>query len=127
MKIAIDTNRYSDADRGEARTVEILRAADRILVPFVVAAELRYGFLYGTRAGENERRLQRFLASSRVELLLPDERTTHEYASLAMQLRRQGTPIPVNDVWIAALTVQHGLTLYARDKHFDHLPQVPRM
>lgn len=42
-------------------------------------------------------------------------------------LRRQGTPIPINDVWVAALVLQHGLTLYARDRHFDHLPQIPRV
>jgi len=55
------------------------------------------------------------------------ERTTHEYSRLAAQLRKQGTPIPTNDLWIAALALQHGLTLYARDRHFDHLPQLPRL
>jgi tRNA(fMet)-specific endonuclease VapC len=127
MKIAIDTSRYSDAVRGDSRVVEILRTAERILVPLPVLAELRYGFLYGSKPPENERRLLRFINSPRVEVLLPDEQTAHEYARVALQLRRQGSPIPINDVWIAALVIQHGLTLYARDKHFDHLPQLARI
>jgi len=52
---------------------------------------------------------------------------TNRYASLYRQLRRQGTPIPTNDLWIAALVVQHGLALYARDRHFDELPQLDRV
>jgi tRNA(fMet)-specific endonuclease VapC len=127
MNIAIDTNRYSDADRGESGAAEIFRTAVRICVPFVVLAELRYGFLHGTKAAHNEQRLTRFLASPRVEVLFPDQATTHEYARLALQLRKQGTPIPTNDIWVAALVLQHGLTLYDRDKHFDHLAQLPRI
>jgi tRNA(fMet)-specific endonuclease VapC len=56
-----------------------------------------------------------------------DEDSTHHYARLFRQLRRQGTPIPTNDLWIAALVVQHQLHLFARDAHFDHLPQIPRL
>ncbi|HSF02880.1 MAG TPA: hypothetical protein VLA62_07715, partial [Solirubrobacterales bacterium] len=59
--------------------------------------------------------------------LLADEETTHHYARLFHQLRRQGTPIPTNDIWIAALVSQHRLYLLARDVHFDHLPQLPRV
>jgi tRNA(fMet)-specific endonuclease VapC len=127
MQIVIDTNRYSDAGRDDPDVAAKFRAADRICVPLVVLGELRYGFLHGARAAENERRLQRFLASPRVEVLAPDEPTTHEYARLCLQLRKQGTPIPTNDIWIAALVLQHGLLLYDRDRHFDHLPQLPRV
>jgi len=104
-----------------------MRSVQKIFVPFVVLGKLRYGFLYGARSAENERRLQRFLSTSRVEVLFADDRTTFEYAKLSVQLRKQGTPIPLNDVWIAALVVQHNLTLFARDKHFDHLPQVAKV
>ena len=51
----------------------------------------------------------------------------HHYAHLFYQLRQQGTPIPTNDIWIAALTVEHGLALFSRDSHFDHLPQLARL
>ena len=57
-------------------------------------------------------------------MLFADGQTTHHYASVFRQLRKQGTPIPTNDMWLAALVLQHNLVLYARDKHFDHLPQV---
>ena len=127
MNLLIDTNRYCDADKGEPDVVQVFRSADRIVVPFVVLAELRFGFLNGTKTAENEKKLQRFLASPRVEIQFPDARTTHEYARLILQLRKQGTPIPTNDVWIAALAIQHDLMLYARDTHFDHLPQLPRI
>ena len=127
MKIAFDTNRYSDLERGDPATAESFRAAGHIYIPFVVVAELRFGFLHGSKRSENERKLHRFLSSRRVEVLYADEQTIHEYARLAHQLRTQGTPIPTNDIWIAALTLQHGLTLCARDRHFDHLPQLPQV
>ena len=71
--------------------------------------------------------MQRFLNSERVEVLFSDEDTNHHYARLFRQLRTQGTPIPTNDLWIAALVQQHDLLLAARDRHFDHLPQLPRV
>jgi tRNA(fMet)-specific endonuclease VapC len=127
MKVAIDTNRYVDFARGEAEAVERLRHAQRIYVPFVVLAELRAGFLCGTRAERNEANLTRFLDSARVDVLFADDQTIHQYARLFRQLRAQGTPIPTNDLWTGALVVQHGLRLFARDRHFDHLPQIPRV
>jgi tRNA(fMet)-specific endonuclease VapC len=127
VRIAIDTNRYVDFARGVPAAVDWLRRADEILVPFVVVGELRAGFAGGGRTGENEARLVRFLDSRRVDVVFADEDTTHHYARLFHQLRRQGTPIPTNDLWIAALVVQHQAHLFARDAHFDHLPQIPRL
>jgi predicted nucleic acid-binding protein len=62
-----------------------------------------------------------------VSILFADEQTTHHYANVYRQLRMQGTPIPTNDIWIAALVLQHDLALCARDDHFDHLPQLVRV
>jgi len=62
-----------------------------------------------------------------VEVALGYEQTTHHYASVYRQLRQQGTPIPTNDMWIAALALQHGLVVCARDRHFDQLPQLARV
>lgn len=126
MRIAIDTNRYTDLCRGLPEAVNPVMRADRVFMPFVVLGELRAGFQAGMRAKQNERLLTRFLNTPRVRLLLPDDQTTHHYAFLFGQLRRQGTPIPTNDLWIAALVIQHDLTLLARDDHFDHLPQLAR-
>ena len=103
MRIAIDTNRYVDFARGLPEAVNRVRAADTIFMPFVVLGELRAGFLGGSQAPDNEANLARFLNSPRVDILLADDESTHHYARLFHQLRRQGTPIPTNDVWIAAL------------------------
>ena len=126
MRVALDTNRYVDLCRGSAETVTLLEEAETILVPFVVVGELRAGFAHGRRQAENERVLRRFLLKDDVRVLFADDQTTHHYASVFRQLRKQGTPIPTNDMWLAALVLQHNLALHARDKHFDHLPQIVR-
>lgn len=86
--------------------------------------ELRAGFAAGTQAATNERNLERFLANPIVAVLRPDEATTLHYAALFAQLRRQATPIPTNDLWIAALVLQHGLIICTKDEHFRHIPQL---
>ena len=126
MRILLDTNRYTDFCKAVPEAVAPVTAAERVFLPFVALAELRGGFQAGTLARENERTLARFLASERVSVLYPDETTTQVYAGLFAQLRRQGTPIPTNDIWIAALALQHNLALHSRDAHFDNLPQLRR-
>ncbi|HVM60996.1 MAG TPA: type II toxin-antitoxin system VapC family toxin [Verrucomicrobiae bacterium] len=125
MRVALDINRYVDFCRGVPEAVDVLQKARAICLPFVVLGELRAGFLCGQKSRENERGLTRFLNSPRVTILCADEQTTHHYAALFRQLRDQGTPIPTNDLWIAALVAQHDLMLFARDQHFDALPQIP--
>ena len=127
MRIALDTNRYNDLWSGAPETVGLLESASDIFMPFVVLAELRSGFGHGKRRIENENALGRFLLRPGVATLFPDDQTTHHYASIYRQLRKQGTPIPTNDMWIAALVLQHNLGLHARDKHFDRLPQLVRV
>jgi tRNA(fMet)-specific endonuclease VapC len=127
MRLAIDSNRYTDFCRGIDPAVEVIRRADELWVPFIVAAELRAGFRAGSRPRENEQRFLSFLGSPRVGLLWADEATTHFYAEIYADLRRAGTPIPTNDIWIAALTLQHGLILFTRDQHFEHIPRIARM
>ena len=124
MRVALDTNRYVDLCKGLAATIALLEAADEVLLPFVVLGELRAGFAHGRRTAENERLLRRFLLQDGVRVLYADDQTTHHYAAVCRQLRKQGTPIPTNDMWLAALVLQHNLVLHARDRHFDHLPQL---
>lgn len=126
MRLALDTNRYVDLCKGVDETVALLEEAEAILLPFVVIGELRAGFVHGRREAENERTLRRFLLKDGVGVLCADDQTTHHYAAVFRQLRKQGTPIPTNDMWLAALVLQHNLVLHARDKHFDHLPQLVR-
>jgi tRNA(fMet)-specific endonuclease VapC len=126
MRLALDTNRYSDLARGDASIVEVVEAADEVCLPFIVVAELRAGFVHGTQGPRNEAALRRFLMKAGMGILYADEQTTHHYATVYRQLRKQGTPIPTNDMWIAALVLQHSLVLCARDVHFDALPQLTR-
>lgn len=126
MKLALDTNAYSAVARGEPRSVALVQAARQVYLPFVVLAELRAGFAAGTLGRRNEALLARFLGSPRIGVLYPDEQTTHHYATLFAQLRRQGTPIPTNDLWIAAVVLQHDLALLTSDAHFSSLPQIAR-
>jgi tRNA(fMet)-specific endonuclease VapC len=127
VRIALDSNRYTDFCRGDARTVETLRSADEIWLPLVVLGELRAGFAHGSRRSDNEKILARFLGSSRVRVIVPDEQTTHFYADVYLALRKAGRPIPTNDLWIAALVLQHDLVLFARDTHFDHVPRLAKL
>ena len=127
MRILLDTNRYRDFCYGVPEAVERMRIAELVCIPFVTIAELRAGFLAGTASGPNERILSLFLNRARVRVLWPDEQTTHHYARIFLQLRKSGTPIPTNDIWIAALAIQHDLLLFSRDAHFDRLPQLPRV
>jgi tRNA(fMet)-specific endonuclease VapC len=127
VRVALDTNRYVDLCKGDVETVTLLEEAEAIILPFIVLGELRAGFADGRRQAENESVLRRFLLEDGVDVLFADDQTTHHYAAVFRQLRRQGTPIPTNDMWIAALVLQHNLVLHARDKHFDHLPQLVRI
>ena len=126
MRLALDTSRYTDLCRGNGRVVEIVETADEVWLPFVVLGQLRAGFAVGTQGPRNEAVLRRFLLKPGVAVLYADEQTTHHYATIYRQLRKQGTPIPTSDMWIAALVLQHSLTLCARDAHFDALPQLIR-
>ena len=127
MRLALDTNRYTDLCRGESPVVEMVESAAEVWLPFIVVGELRAGFAVGTQGPRNEAVLRRFLMKPDVAILYADEQTTHHYANVYRQLRKQGTPIPTNDMWIAALVLQHSLVLCARDAHFEALPQITRI
>lgn len=127
MRIALDTNRYVDFCRDVEGVCDILERAEQVHIPFVVMAELRAGFAIGVKGRANERAFAGFLTKPGVKPLYADEQTTHHYANVYRQLRAQGTPIPTNDLWIAALVAQHNLVLFSRDVHFDHLPQLSRV
>jgi tRNA(fMet)-specific endonuclease VapC len=127
MRLALDTNRYTDLCRGDASVIDTVELADEVWLPFIVMGELRAGFAVGSQGPRKEAVLRRFLLKPGVQVLYADEQTTHHYAAVYRQLRKQGIPIPTNDMWIAALVLQHSLVLFARDIHFDALPQLTRV
>lgn len=102
----------------------MLTGESRHHLPLIVVGEYRYGLL---RSRQN-RRLSDLLDTLVREstVLTIDLGTTKAYAEVRDGLRRQGTPIPENDVWIAALARQHGLPVVSRDAHFDHVRGITR-
>jgi predicted nucleic acid-binding protein len=96
MRVALDTNRYVDLCKGVPETVELLEESEAIVLPFVVVGGLRAGFAHGRRQAENEQIFRRFLLKDGVRVAFADDQTTHHYASVFRQLRKQGTPIPTN-------------------------------
>jgi tRNA(fMet)-specific endonuclease VapC len=126
MRVLLDTNPLTDAFRADAAVVKALEQAAEVWLPFVALAEIKAGFQAGSRLECNEALLEAFLRLPGVAVLYADRETTDVYARLFAQLRRAGTPMPTNDLWIASLAVQHQLSLMSRDEHFDKLPQVLR-
>ncbi len=116
--VLIDTNIYSLAMRGEPDVLDRLQRLDEIVFSVVSLGELLAGFMGGNREAHNRAELEHFLDSPRVRLLAIDRETADFYAAVVRALKRAGTPIPTNDIWIAALALRHGLPLYTRDAHF---------
>ena len=125
-KILIDTNIYSLAMKGDAGVINALRKMDVIGFSAISIGELFSGFKGGNRESENKEELNLFLDSPRVVVHPVDEGTAEFYASILNNLRRAGTPIPTNDIWIAAIAFQHGYQLFSKDNHFTLIPGLTR-
>jgi tRNA(fMet)-specific endonuclease VapC len=120
VSLHLDTNAYSAFFRGEPEAVFIVEHALEIALSPVTIGELKGGFILGTESRRNHERLRQFLASPRVEVPSIDDRVTSRYAEIFKQLRRDGRPIPTNDMWIAACVDGGGPdALFSRDLHFD--------
>ena len=116
--ILIDTNAYAAFKRGDPEAVSIIQRASMIAFNTIVLGELFGGFAMGSRNEMNRQELARFLDSSRVVVLPLDRVTAEHYSAGYSALKRVATPIPTNDMWIAASTIQHGLALFSYDRHF---------
>jgi tRNA(fMet)-specific endonuclease VapC len=126
MRVALDTNRITDLFRGDLELAEQLGTAEEVWIPLFALGEIKAGFQGGTQQRRNESLLNRLLAKSTVGVLLPGRETAEHYARIFVQLKRAGTPVPDNDLWIAALALEHDLVLITRDRHFERIPQVIR-
>ncbi len=127
MRLLIDSNRFLDFCGGDDEVRETFETAHLLVVPFVVLAEIEVG-AHLARKGENQTRILRELIHQPgVQVAHTSDATAHHYASLFAKLRKKGTPIPTNDIWIAALAVEHNLILYTRDAHFEMFPSIPRL
>lgn len=121
----LDTNGLSAVADGESALEPILRKAAQIAIPVIVLGEYRYGISQSRNRKHYEKWLAAYLPTFRI--LDVDERTTLSYSAVRTELKTAGTPIPSNDVWIAALCRQHSLPLLSRDRHFDAVAGIRRL
>lgn len=121
-RLLIDTNIYSHAQRVDEEVINTLRRMDEIGICSICIGELFARFRRGQRDAANRQELAQFLDAPRVYIFAVDESTADFYAEVLNQLRQAVTPIPTNDIWIAAVAFQHGLPLYTKDQHFRLVP-----
>lgn len=121
----LDTNGLSALAEGEPALEPLLRKATQIAIPVIVLGEYRYGIAHSRDRKHYEEWLTAYLSGFRI--LDVDEETTLSYRDVRTELNRAGTPIPSNDVWIAALCRQHRLPLLSRDRHFDAVSRIRRL
>ena len=119
MRLLLDTNRLTDVLEGDDVLAHLIESAAEVWIPFVALAEIKAGFLGGNRRTKNEASLEFLMRISGVEALFADRETTEVYARLFYSMRRAGTPIPTNDLWIAAQCLEHGFGLVTLDRHFE--------
>ncbi len=123
-RLLVDTSAYAAFFRDHPGVKAAVQEASEVFLSPIVLGELRSGFLKGGRLTENERQLGEFLASPRCSVPVIDDETAHRYAAIHDYLRRQGTPVSPNDLWIAASAAHHGLAVITLDGDFDRIPQV---
>lgn len=121
----LDTNAVSGLFAGDEALGKLLAVADRHHLPTIVLGEYRFGVVGSQRRKRLENQLDVLERESII--LLPDRETARTYAAVRHELKQQGTPIPENDVWIAALSRQHGQPIVSRDRHFDVVPDLRRV
>ena len=121
MKIMLDTSAYVGFKRNAVEIVETIVRAELILFSPIVLGELMFGFRNGMRFKENMDDLNSFLEHEVVELAHIGKTTSDRYSRIAVQLKQQRNPIPTNDIWIAAQTMEHGAELITSDQHFKKI------
>jgi tRNA(fMet)-specific endonuclease VapC len=123
-RYCLDTSAYSHFQRGHEPVVGVLDRAEWIGVPAVTVGELRTGFLLGDRPGQNESELSEFLSNPIVDYLTVDDEVSRHYARIVVDLRQAGTPVPTNDIWIAATAARAGALVLTYDRRFSRIAGV---
>ena len=121
MKIMLDTSGYAGVKMGNPEIVEYLTRANVIFISPIVLGELMFGFINGDRFKQNMDELDQFLNHEAVEEIQIGKITADRYSRIAAQLKRNGTPIPANDIWIAAQAMEYGAELVTMDRHFEKI------
>jgi predicted nucleic acid-binding protein len=125
MDVILDTNALSAFFDGDPEVEELLSRASGLYLPVIVLGEYRFG-LKGSRVGK--KREKTLNAFSEICVVLPIlDFTTVYYATIRDELKSSGTPIPENDIWIAALSFEHSLPVVSRERHFDKIRRFNRI
>lgn len=117
--VVLDTSAYAHMRVGHAALTEAIARAEVVHLPAIVLGELHAGFALGQRRKQNEIVLAEFLEEPYVSILDVTPAVARRYGDLFMELRRAGTPVPVNDIWIAATTMASGARLLTFDHDFE--------
>lgn len=120
-RLVLDTSAYSYFRTGHVEVLEFLASAERVLIPVTVLGELEAAFELGTRTRENRRALEGYLEETFVDVLPTTPSVARHYGRVFATLRTAGTPLPVNDIWIAAATLDCGGTLLTFDRDFSRI------
>jgi len=119
VRLLLDTNAYSALKRGHPAAADLVRRSEEVLFSTVVAGELLYGFRCGNRFERNRQELDEFIASPFVKVVPVTMATADRFGRVAAALRKRGTPIPVNDIWVAAQALETGAELLSFDRHYE--------
>ena len=123
-RVCLDTSAYSNFRRGDRQVTQHLDRADWIGVPSVVIGELWAGFLQGNRFDKNVAELDEFLDHPVVAVVPVNAEVAYIYGEIVVELRRDGRPLPTNDIWIAASAAQAGGAVVTFDEHFREIGRV---
>jgi tRNA(fMet)-specific endonuclease VapC len=122
--LILDTNALAAFVDGDEAVGDVLRHQARACIPVIVLGEFRYGIAQSKHRAAYEQWLRSEL--DHFEVLAVTAQTTIAYAALRVALKQQGTRMPANNAWIAALALQHKLPVLTRDPHFDAVPGMKR-
>lgn len=117
-KIVLDTNAYARLLAGDDDALDAVSSAETVYMSVFVLGELYAGFAGGARERENKDSLQRFLMKSTVKILNATAETAEVFGLVKYNLKKSGTPLPINDVWIAAHALETGSVVVTYDAHF---------
>ncbi len=118
-RFLLDTNILIGFFGQDSGIVDAVKKAREIFIPSIVIGELYYGAFNSGKPEQNIQKIDVF--KNQVPILSCDSETAKFYGQIKFQLKKSGTPIPENDIWIAALSFQHQLPLVSRDKHFQQV------
>ena len=125
-KILVDTNAYTRLLTGQEDVLDVIGSAETVYMSIFVLGELYAGFAGGTKERGNKDTLNRFLLKPSVKILNATSETAEVFGMVKQDLKKAGTPLPINDAWIAAHALETGSTLITYDSHFKNIAGLRR-